>query len=171
MHHSSLYLPEIIFFYGRSLDFILPRGTIFIPIEFFIMVWLFLLFTILPILELVILIEAGTLLGLYRTLGIIVVTAFFGAWMWKGQGLRVWNKIQLKLRREEIPGNELLEGVVILAGGIVLITPGFLTDTLGFISLIPSTRTLILNLLKKWLKKLIQTGKIRFFISKEEDLF
>lgn len=129
------------------------------------MLKLFLLFTALPILELYVLLEIGSLLGVYRTVGVILITAIVGASMWKTQGLIVLRKINDRLKNEDIPGNELLEGLLVLAGGLFLVTPGFLTDAAGFLCLLPASRTWFAKLLKQWLRKQVETGNIQIFVS------
>jgi len=111
--------------------------------------YLILLFTILPALELVLLIKIGTHIGVTSTLFIIIFTGVLGAYLARLQGFLALQKIQAELARGVLPSVELMDGLMILVGGVVLLTPGFITDTLGFLLLIPWTRALI----KKWLSK------------------
>ena len=101
---------------------------------------LFLLFIIIPILEMVLLIEVGGLIGVFPTVGLVVFTATLGIWLLRWQGLETWFLLQGRLSRGELPGSELAEGVLLLIGGALLLTPGFFTDTVGFCCLIPFTR-------------------------------
>lgn len=111
--------------------------------------YLVLLFTILPAIELVLLIKIGSNIGAVNTLFIIIFTGVLGAYLARLQGFLVLRKIQNDLNQGVMPNEELIDGMMILVGGIVLLTPGFITDTLGLLLLIPLTRTLI----KKWFKK------------------
>ena len=101
---------------------------------------LFLLFIIIPIIEMVILIEVGGLIGALPTVALVVLTATLGIWLLRLQGVETWFRLQNRLSQGELPGQELLEGVLLLIGGALLVTPGFFTDTVGFCCLIPMTR-------------------------------
>jgi len=106
-------------------------------------VYLLLLFTVVPAVELALLIKVGTFIGVSSTLTLIILTGIVGASLAKMQGFLVLSKIQQSLDRGVMPNNELIDGVMILVGGIVLLTPGFITDALGFFLLLPPTRALI----------------------------
>lgn len=114
--------------------------------------YLILLFTLIPIIELAILIEIGKHIGVFYTLAIVILTGVLGAVLAKEQGLRTLKKIETDINSGIMPSEQIFDGVMILCGGILLLTPGVLTDVIGFLALIPITRSLI----KKWLKKKIQ---------------
>ena len=116
---------------------------------------LFALFIITPVVEMAILIELGKHIGTLQTIAIIVLTGVIGASFAKSQGLRILSNIKESLNNAEIPHNHLIEGVLILIGGALLITPGILTDTAGFILVIPWTRRLIRERLKKYFMRRI----------------
>ena len=101
---------------------------------------LLVLFIILPIAEMAVLIKVGTLIGVLPTIGLVVLTAVMGVSLMRVQGLATLARVQEKLQRGELPETELLEGVMLLIGGALLLTPGFITDTMGFICLIPGLR-------------------------------
>ena len=109
---------------------------------------LILLFIALPLLEMAILIKLGEKLGFGHTIALVVVTGILGASLAKQQGFRVFRRIQQELNSGKIPASELIDGLLILIGGIVLLTPGLLTDLFGFALLIPWLR----QRLKKWLQ-------------------
>jgi UPF0716 protein FxsA len=121
--------------------------------------YLVLLFTILPAIELALLIRIGSNIGVGNTLFIIIFTGVLGAYLARLQGFLVLQKIQNDLNRGVMPNDQLTDGLMILVGGVVLLTPGFITDTLGFLLLIPWSRTLI----KKWFTK-----KFEEMIAKEQ---
>ncbi len=114
--------------------------------------YLILLFTLVPIIELAILIEIGKHIGVFYTLAIVIITGVLGAILAKEQGLRTLKKIETDINSGIMPSEQIFDGVMILCGGILLLTPGLLTDIIGFLTLIPITR----NLIKKWLKKKIR---------------
>ena len=122
--------------------------------------YLILLFTLLPALELAIIIKAGTYIGIFNTLFIIVFTGVIGAYLARLQGFIILNKIQSSLNQGKMPSSELLDGLMILAGGIVLLTPGFITDAIGFFLLIPATRVLIKSRVKKFFEGMIRKGHV-----------
>jgi UPF0716 protein FxsA len=123
---------------------------------------LLLVFTIVPIIELYVLIEAGHQIGIGATIGMIVLTGIAGAYLARTQGFNLINKIQTELNQGRIPAEELMDGAIILAGGLLLLTPGFCTDLFGFVLLTPMTRKIIKVWLKKWLDVKIQRGEINF---------
>jgi len=122
--------------------------------------YLILLFTILPAIELAVLIKVGTHIGVGNTLTIIILTGVIGAYLARMQGFLVLQNIQKSLHRGEMPTEEMLDGVMIFVGGIVLLTPGFITDTLGFLLLIPPTRSLIKYWLKNRFRQSLKDGNI-----------
>lgn len=113
---------------------------------------LFLAFTIIPVLELYILIEVGTYLGALNTIMVVIVTGFVGAYLARLQGFQTMNRVRESLNRGEMPTEGLIDAVLILLAGIVLLTPGFLTDTAGLLILIPQTR----NRFKVWLMRKLE---------------
>ena len=113
---------------------------------------LLILFVIVPVTELYILIEVGKKIGSLTTIGIIIFTGILGAYLVKNQGFMILKKIQNDLNDGIMPGDSLIQGAIILVGGILLLTPGFVTDILGFIFLIPVSRNVVKKYLLKWLK-------------------
>ena len=123
---------------------------------------LLILFVIVPVTELYILIEVGKKIGSLTTIGIIILTGIIGAYLVKGQGFMILKKIQNDLNEGIMPGDSLIQGVIILAGGILLLTPGFVTDIIGFIFLIPVSRRVVKKYLLKWLKGKVKKGNIYY---------
>lgn len=121
---------------------------------------LFLLFTVVPLIELYLLIRIGTWIGALPTVLIVVVTGFVGAWLARLQGFQVWSRIHLEVQQGRFPADPLLDGVLILAAGLLLITPGVLTDILGFALVIPVTRIPIRRRVAIWLRRMIDRGTI-----------
>ena len=119
---------------------------------------LLLLFIFVPVIELYLL---GLLIGrinLMPTIGLIVLTGFFGAALARWQGLSTMRKIREEMRQGRAPAQELVEGVMILIGGIALMTPGILTDLFGFAMLLPGIRTSIARKLKESLVQSVTAG-------------
>jgi len=119
---------------------------------------LFLLFSVTSLIELSLLIWIGQYLGIAVTIGLVILTAVIGATMAKIEGIRIWSRLRQELRRGEMPGNSLIEGALIFAGGITFLTPGFLTDTLGILCLIPVTRRLFRDWVKGWFRRNFRNG-------------
>ncbi len=127
------------------------------------MLWkLFALFFFVPLVELAVLIKLGQLIGVLYTILLVVITAILGAALTKQQGLKVWFRLKEELSRGALPGNSLLEALLIFIGGIVLLTPGLLTDSVGFFLLIPVSRRFTREFIKDWLRKMIQGNSIKF---------
>ena len=123
---------------------------------------LLILFVIVPVTELYILIEVGKKIGSLTTIGIIILTGIIGAYLVKSQGFMILRKIQNDLNEGIMPGDSLIQGAIILAGGILLLTPGFVTDIAGFIFLIPVSRNIVKKYLLKWLKGKIKEGNFYY---------
>ncbi len=121
---------------------------------------LWLLFTLVPVVELALLLLVGRQIGFWETVALIVITAAIGAKLAKNQGLGVLRQIQRELNEGRIPANSFLDGIMILVAGALLITPGILTDVFGFLFLIPKTR----GYFKLWLK-------VRFMKYVEGDIY
>ena len=113
---------------------------------------LLLTFTIVPIVELMILLKLSQLIDIFPTLAIVLITGIVGAWLTKMEGRHVLYRIQAKFKAGRLPGEELVEGGAIFIAGALLITPGILTDTLGFILLFPVTRKIIARYFLKAMK-------------------
>ena len=122
--------------------------------------YLILLFTIVPALELAVLIKVGAYIGVGNTLTIIILTGIAGAYLARLQGFLILKEIQDKVNQGIMPSGQLIDGLMVLVGGILLLTPGFITDMTGFLLLIPVTRLLIKYLFNKHLKTMINKGQI-----------
>ena len=117
------------------------------------MLWkLFLAFTIIPVSEIYILIAIGGQIGILPSIGLVISTGIVGASLARSQGLQTLGRIRDSFQQGVVPGEELLNALLIAIAGIVLLTPGFLTDAAGLFLLIPATRTLC----REWLKRRIE---------------
>lgn len=111
------------------------------------MLLLFLLFVILPIAEIMLLINVAGSIGSWNTFFVVIVTAFFGAYFVRQQGFALIQQLQTKLAEGQSPTTEMAEGILLLIAGVLLITPGFLTDALGFLFTLPFSRGPIAKLI------------------------
>ena len=127
--------------------------------------YLILLFTLLPALELALLIKVGSYIGALNTILIVILTGVAGAALARYEGFRVLIKIQDSLQRGIMPSAELLDGMMILAGGVALLTPGFITDILGLLLLFPVSRAGIKWLLRRKFQSMIERGQVVHFSS------
>ncbi|MGG0186093.1 FxsA family protein [Bacillus rhizoplanae] len=116
--------------------------------------FLFLLILI-PALEVTVLIGSSQLIGLWPTFCVIVVMSIMGAYIAKRQGVAVWRDIQYRLSRGEIPGDAVLDAICIFAGGILLLIPGYVTDCIGLVLLIPIARKPVKYMIIKWMERKI----------------
>mgnify|MGYP003335923154 FL=1 len=101
---------------------------------------LILLLVTAPLVELYVLIAVGREIGAGPTIGLAILTAVIGAWLLRWQGLNTLNRVQQSLQAGELPAVELVEGVILLLTGVMLLTPGFITDAIGFLCLVPVIR-------------------------------
>ena len=104
---------------------------------------LLLLFTLVPLVELFLLIEIGRVLGAPATIALVLVTGALGAWLARTQGLKTLARVRREWLEGQIPAEALLDGVFILLAGAVLLTPGILTDLAGFFLLVPAGRRMV----------------------------
>ena len=120
---------------------------------------LLLLFIVTPIVEMALLIELGRRFGTLHTIGLIIITGIIGAWLAKSQGLQVYQNLRESFYNGELPHNHLIDGLLILMGGALLITPGILTDVTGFILVLPWTRRFVREKLKVHFKGRIASAQ------------
>ncbi len=114
------------------------------------MFWrLLLAFTIIPVAELWLLIKVGSHIGALTTIAIVILTGIAGAHLARMEGLNTMMRVQQSLNEGIVPAEELMDAFIILAAGVVLLTPGFITDIAGLLLLIPFTR----NAFKRWLRR------------------
>jgi UPF0716 protein FxsA len=121
---------------------------------------LILLLTVTPLVELYLLMRLAQLTGVAATILIVLSTGVLGGILARAEVVRVLARIQEDLRAQRMPGNSLIEGAMILVAGALLVTPGIITDAVGFLILLPPTRVLLRDVLKYWLKKKIDEGKV-----------
>ncbi|NBF39510.1 MAG: FxsA family protein [Spirochaetes bacterium] len=120
------------------------------------------LFTAIPIVELYILIKIGQMIGALPTIAIVLVTGVVGAGLARQQGARVWYEIQMQMQQGVFPADRLIDGLLLVVAGAVLITPGVLTDILGFAILIPMSRAPIREWVKARLSRMMDRGTIHY---------
>lgn len=121
---------------------------------------LLLLFTAVPLIELYLLLLVGRLLGLWPTVAIVLLTGMVGAWLAKSEGLRVLRRWQTALGEGRVPEEGVLDGLLVLVGGVLLVTPGVLTDVLGLALLLPPSRHVIARFVRSRVERKIEQGQI-----------
>lgn len=122
---------------------------------------LFLLFTLVPLAELYLLITIGNVMGLVPTIALVAATGFAGAWLAKREGRKALANYQESLAKGQLPEDGIVSGLLLLAGGVMLITPGVLTDVFGLAMMVPPIRRATAELVKKRAQKRIESGDIK----------
>jgi UPF0716 protein FxsA len=107
------------------------------------------LFIIIPIAELYVILKVGDLIGILPTLALLVADSLLGSWLMRSQGRAVWRRFQETMQTGRVPHREVFDGVLVIFGGAFLITPGFITDIVGVLLLLPPTRSLF----RRWLMR------------------
>ena len=125
---------------------------------------LLLLFIVVPAIELILLIKLGGMIGILATIAVIVITGALGATLARSQGLGVLRNVQNELARGGLPAGSLVDGVIILLAAALLMTPGFLTDIVGFSCLIPGLRAVLKRAAWKRLEKSVKEGRTGLFV-------
>ncbi|EPJ47171.1 MAG: hypothetical protein OFPI_32390 [Osedax symbiont Rs2] len=119
---------------------------------------LFIIFIVIPIVEITLLINVGQLIGAWYTIALVLLSAFVGVNMLRHQGLATLGRAQQKMQQGEMPQQEMVEGLVLAVGGALLITPGFVTDIIGFCCLIPLTRIGFIKIVSSRFKHKMSAG-------------
>ncbi|RNC65846.1 MAG: FxsA family protein [Desulfuromonadales bacterium] len=120
---------------------------------------LFLLFTIVPVIELYLLIKVGRVIGTLPTIALVLAISFTGAWLVRAQGFAILDRIRQELAEGRVPAASILDGALVLVGGVLLLTPGFFTDALGLLFLVPASRAIIKQFVGLWLQKKLASGQ------------
>ena len=108
--------------------------------------WLLLGFTIVPLVEILLFYTVGSAIGVWPTVGLVVLTAFVGSWLVSQQGRSTWVQLRTEAAAGEVPTIPIVHGAMILVAGALLLTPGFLTDIVGLLLLVPAIR----EVLRRW---------------------
>jgi UPF0716 protein FxsA len=122
---------------------------------------LLLLIIIVPAAEIGVLLASGQIIGFWPTVALIILSGVLGSYLAKKQGLATFYQLQRQLQTGQLPGDALLDGVCILVGGTFLLTPGFLSDLLGLLLLLPVTRVFFKKLIKNWIQTKIRSGNMK----------
>lgn len=118
--------------------------------------WLFIAFLVVPIVEIVLFLYVGNWIGIWPTIATVVVTAALGSFFVSKQGRLTWQSIMTKINRGEVPTASVVHGAMILVAGALLLTPGFLTDLVGFALLVPGVREAI----RQWFLRRRDSGRV-----------
>lgn len=114
---------------------------------------------IVPALEIGLFMLSGKAIGIGATIAIILLTGILGAWLAKKQGIEAIRRAQEQMNYGQMPGEAIMDGICILAGGIFLISPGFFTDLVGILLLIPQTRYLLKPIIGKLIQRMLSRGQ------------
>ena len=130
------------------------------------MLWkLILLLTVVPIVELYLLVKLTQATSFGLTVLVILGTGVVGAFLARMEGLRVLSRIKQDMHEFRLPADNLLDAGMILVAAALLVTPGLLTDTVGFLLLLPLSRGFVRALIKRWIKRRIELGQVQFYQS------
>ncbi|QOY33915.1 FxsA family protein [Anaerobacillus isosaccharinicus] len=121
-----------------------------------------LLLIVVPALEIGVLVLSGNTIGIPWTILLVIFTGVLGAWLAKKEGLQTIRLAQLQLQQGQVPSGVILDGLCILVGGFGLLTPGFITDAMGFFLLFPNTRAIAKAFFQKLFNRMLQNGSIIF---------
>ena len=120
-----------------------------------------LLMIVLPATELYVLARSSDMFGIGPTVGLVIATGIAGAALARAQGFEVLRQLQAQMNQGQLPAGSVLEGVLVLLGGVLLLTPGFITDLCGFLLLLPWTRAPLRRYLEHWIGQRVAQGQIR----------
>jgi UPF0716 protein FxsA len=117
-----------------------------------------LVFVVLPVVEIYVLIQVGQVIGAWWTVLLLIADGFFGSWLMKREGTRAWAALRAALTERRMPARELADGALILIGGTLLVTPGFVSDVAGLFCVLPPTRPVARAALTRYLTRRLLTG-------------
>jgi len=120
------------------------------------------LFVFVPIVELAVIIQVGQAIGVVETLLLMVLVSIVGAWLVKREGIGVWRRAQRQLDTGVMPGRELVDGVLIMVAGALLLLPGFVSDCLGILLLLPPVRAVVRGLVIRRLRTRVVAQRTYF---------
>ncbi|GKU75777.1 FxsA family protein [Paenibacillus sp. L3-i20] len=120
--------------------------------------WILAAFLIVPVVELWGILQVGDWIGGWNTFLIIIVMSAAGAYLARSEGRKVWQEAQQQLQTGQMPGRALIDGICVLLGGLLLLTPGFFSDLIGIVMLLPITRPFIRHMVLQWLEKRMRNG-------------
>jgi len=123
---------------------------------------LILVFIVMPAIEIGLFVWIGGYIGGGWVIAIIILTGVLGAGLARKQGMETWRKAQISIASRRIPGEEIVDGICIFIGAVFLLAPGFVTDTVGLLLLLPATRRPLKSIIKKWLGFMIAKKQIFF---------
>jgi UPF0716 protein FxsA len=123
--------------------------------------YLFLAFTVVPLLELYLLLSIGRQVGALPTIALVLGTGLLGAWLARREGVRVMRSWQAAVAQGRLPEDGILNGALVLVGGVLLVTPGILTDAVGLLLLVPPTRRWVAARLRRALERRMAAGTLR----------
>src|SRR4051812_36843991 len=120
---------------------------------------LILLFIVVPIVELFVIIQVGEAIGVLPTIALLIADSVLGSLLMRSQGRTAWRRFNTALAEARIPHREVLDGALVIFGGALLLTPGFVTDILGLVLLLPPTRALVRGVVaRRFLPRIVATG-------------
>ena len=121
---------------------------------------LFLCFTLIPVIELYLLIKVGSVIGGFNTILLVILTGFAGAWLARMEGMHTMIKVRTNLQQGLVPAEDLLDALIIFIAGLVLITPGLMTDIFGLMLLWPVARNRFKRFLRRKFDEMQARGNI-----------
>jgi len=122
---------------------------------------LFLSFLVLPILEIYVIIQVGSVIGGWPTVALLLAESLLGAWIVRREGRRAWRALRETFLSGTMPDSELADAALVLVGGVLLLTPGFITDFAGFLFVLPFTRPLVRRALGGFVARRVRIGQER----------
>jgi UPF0716 protein FxsA len=123
--------------------------------------WVGLAFLLTPILEIYVIVQVGQAIGAWQTVALLLIESAIGVWLLRREGSRAWQELRLALNQARVPARELADAALVLIGGTLLITPGFVTDVVGFFCVLPFTRPLARRLVLAYISRRVARGTIR----------
>ena len=122
--------------------------------------WLVVAFAVVPLMEIYVLIQVGRVIGAWWTVLLLLIDSLIGGWLVKHEGRRAWQALNLALQNGRMPARELADGALILVGGTLMLTPGFVTDGFGILLILPVTRPVARRLVSRYLATRMAAGAV-----------
>ena len=116
-------------------------------------------FLVVPLAEIYVIVRIGEVIGVLRTIALLLAVSLAGAWLVRREGLRAWLAVRNALAEGRMPAGEVLDGALVLLGGALLLTPGFITDAVGSLLVVPAARAIVRRVARRWIAHRVATRR------------
>jgi UPF0716 protein FxsA len=119
---------------------------------------LLLLFVVIPIVEIYVIVQVGSAIGVLPTIALLIADAVIGTWLFRREGRKAWQALQQAITEHRVPAREVTDGALVVVGGALMLAPGFVTDAVGLLCVLPPSRAVLRRLVSRWVARRLLAG-------------